>query len=79
MNSWFLYTKKGCPYCDKAKKLLFNVGQYYISKEVTEYNKAKIYSEIDHLTKTYRYFPIIFKNGKFLGGFKELEEDIKLV
>ena len=37
-------------------------------------NRQKIYKDVDVLTKTYRYFPMIFKDSKFIGGFSELKK-----
>ena len=35
-----------------------------------------LYNIIDKKTNNYRYFPIIFKNGKFIGGYTELKNII---
>lgn len=73
-SHWFIITKKVCDYCKKAKMLLNKQNQDYNVFEITEKNKQNIYSVIDKKTNEYRYFPIVFKNGKFIGGYTELEK-----
>ena len=70
--SWLIYTKSGCSYCEKAKKLLDNYNFKYKKIDVNNENKEKIYGSIDSKTNKYRYFPIIFKNDVFIGGYTEL-------
>lgn len=69
-----VYTKEGCGYCKKAKELLDKHGITYKVVDVNNKNKSEIYKEIDGLTDCYRYFPVIFKNGKFIGGCTELQK-----
>lgn len=71
---WTVYTKKGCPYCMNAKQLLIDNKQNIVIIEVNETNKDTIYEAIDDLTGKYRYFPVIFENSKFIGGFAELKK-----
>ena len=70
-NDWFIVTKTGCGYCKKAKALLRE-------KKVTfkTYNATsdKVFEKTDKMTKGYHYFPMIFKKGKFVGGYTELEK-----
>ena len=74
---WFILTINGCGYCDEAKKLLKQHKLPFKTQMITENNKDKIYESIDPLTKKYRYFPVIFYKGKFIGGFKELKQTIE--
>ena len=74
---WFILTINGCGYCDEAKKLLKQHKLPFKTQMSTENNKDKIYESIDPLTKKYRYFPVIFYKGKFIGGFKELKQTIE--
>ena len=76
-SSYVIYSKEGCPFCNNAKSLLKSKKIAFSEIKVTDKNIKKIYSEIDKKTKNYRYFPIIFKNNKFIGGFAELQK-IKL-
>ena len=73
-----LYTKKGCNYCKKAIEHLEKKKQKYKVIEVTDNNRTKIYEKIDSKTDGYRYFPIIFKDNKFIGGYTELISDITI-
>ena len=56
----------------KAKALLRE-------KKVTfkTYNATsdKVFEKTDKMTKGYHYFPMIFKKGKFVGGYTELEKE----
>lgn len=74
---WFIITMDGCSYCDEAKQLLKQHKLRFKTEMITEKNKNKIYESIDSLTKKYRYFPVIFYKGKFIGGFKELKQKIE--
>ena len=74
---WLMYTKNGCSYCEKAKKALSNLNASYKSIEVKEADREKLYAKIDKSTGSYRSFPIIFKEKKFIGGFSELEKLLK--
>lgn len=71
---WFILTRKDCKYCEKAKKLLKSSGYVYTEQEIVDENKNSIYQIIDKYTNSYRYFPVIFYNGTFIGGYSELEK-----
>ena len=73
-SGWYIVTKDGCPYCDKAKSLLSQKGINYKAEVANDSNKVKIYKKVDNITNNYRYFPMIFHNGKFIGGYTELEK-----
>lgn len=68
-----VYTKKGCPYCIKVKDLLENEKvkfvecDPYISK-----NKENFLDFIESQAGgVYRTFPMVFFDGKFIGGYNE--------
>ena len=71
---WYIFTINTCVYCNKAKKLLEDHNKSFISTEINDQNSKDIYNSIDALTDNYRYFPIIFHNGKFIGGYTELNK-----
>jgi len=73
-KGYIIYTKEGCEYCEKTVNFLDSNKEKYIKVKVTPSNMDKIYNSIDRLTNSYRYFPIIFKKNKFIGGFSELEK-----
>ena len=69
---WYVFTMSGCGYCTKANKLLLEHNQHFMTYEVTKYNQKSVYDVIDSLTDKYRYFPVVFNKGKFIGGYQEL-------
>ena len=73
---WFIVSMMGCGYCDSAKALLKKAGMAYGTVQLTEGNRDSIYLSVDSLTGKYRYFPMVFHRGKFLGGYKELNKMI---
>jgi len=70
-----IYTKEGCPYCKNTKDLLKLNKKKFKEIKVTDKNKEIIYKKIDTKTNNYRYFPIIFKKNKFIGGFSDLDKN----
>lgn len=72
---YIIYGLNTCPYCKDSKNLLdINDIKYAYIEIENENQKEKLYKLIDKKTNNYRYFPIIFKNGKFLGGYTELKK-----
>jgi len=74
MNEWIIYTKNGCVYCEYAKNILTEKNFCFKTVEINDLNKNFIYNQIDPHTNNYRYFPIIFYNKKFIGGYTELKD-----
>lgn len=85
-DTYVIFFVDGCPYCDNARKLLRKSGVSYkgydISQidggmkkllEVLNKNRNLLNFDPKHQTK-----PIIFYNGKFVGGFSELSKIIKI-
>jgi len=77
-NGFTIYTKSNCPYCTKAKQLLhteiplpkiINCDHYLQTNREPFLEFIKKLAKKDHKT-----FPIIFKNGIFLGGYTETKE-----
>ena len=73
-QGWTIFSKEGCGYCKKAKKLLTKQQLPFKTVEVTDAVKEAVYSTVDSLTNAYRYFPMVFEDGKFVGGYTELEK-----
>jgi glutaredoxin len=75
-QKWTLYVKPGCSYSEKAKQLVhqYNLTENATCIDITDNNKHEIYKKIDSLTNSYRKFPIIFLNNKFIGGYTEMEK-----
>jgi glutaredoxin len=77
-NNYTIYTISKCKYCDMAKKHIKKMSakcKYICCNKFIEtcrerdnfFNFIKQYTIIP-----YFYFPMIFNNGKFIGGLKEL-------
>tara|TARA_Y100001954_G_scaffold233280_2_gene286283 strand:+ start:881 stop:1159 length:279 start_codon:yes stop_codon:yes gene_type:complete len=69
-NGWFMFTKTKCSYCTKAKALLPEASIV----ECDEFLKDRdaFLSYVDSLTdKKPRTFPMVFYDGRFMGGFTE--------
>ncbi len=65
-----IYGASYCHWCDEAKKYLDEKGKeykYVDIQEVKDYGKT-----IYPLTGNYKYIPVIFVDGKFIGGYTEL-------
>jgi glutaredoxin len=82
-NGFFVYSKTKCSYCDKVKQL-FNSNQYSYTEIICddylldEKIKESFLSFIQLLTnREYRTFPIVFKDGVFIGGFTDTREYIE--
>lgn len=85
-DSYTIYSKSGCLYCTKAKVLLQNerVPPLFVNcdKFLLE-NKEEFFDLMKSLIGyEYKTFPIIFKNGRFIGGYnktKDFYEESKIV
>lgn len=76
VNSWIIYTKSNCIYCQKVKELLekeekitiINCDNLLKSNERKEtfFNSIK-----NNIGCIYRTFPIVFLNNNFIGGYTE--------
>lgn len=67
----FIVTKSYCPHCVNAKELFTKKGKEF---HEIDYNEGKeLVAEIIE-KKAYKSFPMIFLDGKFLGGYDQLKE-----
>ena len=70
-----IYSKPGCPNCTNVKRLLFEKEIFYLDVECGVYlleDKEGFLAFIKVIAnKEYRTFPMVFKDGKFIGGFTE--------
>lgn len=73
-SEFVLYTIQGCGYCSDVRDILEKANRAYTEIKVTSKNQESVYKATDPLTKRYRYFPMIFRNGKFVGGYAELKK-----
>jgi glutaredoxin len=74
-SGFTIYSKSGCPNCTKAKALLKSKNLLFKVIDCDEYiieNKETFLLFIISLTnKEVKTFPIIFYDGKFVGGYNE--------
>ncbi|MBI3013587.1 MAG: thioredoxin-disulfide reductase [Candidatus Tectomicrobia bacterium] len=67
-----IYTKKECPYCQKAKELLREKGQEYTEINVEE--SPERLQEMLARSKGRKTVPEIFIDGELIGGFDDLRD-----
>jgi glutaredoxin len=70
-----IYSKSGCTFCVKVKKLMQEKNLAFDLIDCDEYlleDKDGFLKFIENLTgKEYRTFPMVFCKNKFIGGFTE--------
>ena len=70
-----IYSKTECSYCVKVKNLLMEKQIFFLDIDCGEYLKEDrdgFLSFIEkRVSKKYTTFPMVFKDGVFLGGFRE--------
>jgi glutaredoxin len=76
-KGWFIFSNSDCGYCQDVKDLLTSKNIKYKEQQITKENIFDIYDAIDEYTNKYRYTPIIFHNGKFIGGYIDLKKYLK--
>ena len=80
-KGFFIYSKSGCKYCDIVKKII--TDNYFSFSEINCDNyiindKDKFLNFIEELIgSSYKTFPIVFYDGKFIGGSTHTTEFIK--
>jgi len=78
-----IYSKSGCPNCATAKKLLQENKIESLVIDCDEYLIEERDKFIEFITdickKEVNVFPIVFFDGKFLGGCRETKEYINKV
>jgi glutaredoxin 3 len=67
---WIIYGTDWCSYCNKAKELLDSRKQEYLYINVSNYSNGR--SSLVTITNGYRTVPVIYHNGKFIGGYTDL-------
>ena len=68
-----IYSKPACSSCDQAKQLLEIKKQSYEYKVL---GKDFDLEEFSSHSKTHRTFPLILKDGVYLGGLPDLKKDL---
>ncbi len=83
LNGFTIYSKSGCHNCSKIKKLLTEKHLFFLEVQCDEYlieEKDNFLSFIENkIGKPWTTFPIIFYDGKFIGGYNEAVEHIEKI
>lgn len=70
-----IYSKSGCNYCVKVKKLLDEKKYEFMVIDCDEFileNKEEFLLFIkETIGQEYNFFPMVFDNGVFIGGYNE--------
>lgn len=74
-NIFTIYSKSNCRYCTLLKDLLRENNMPFYEINCDEYlikDKNEFLSFIEKkIGKSYKTFPMVFKNNEFIGGYKE--------
>ena len=69
-----VYTKEGCPYCDKVKKVLkLTESKYVVYNLDQHFDKDSFYGEFGEGST----FPQVVCDGKKIGGCTETDQYLK--
>lgn len=75
-DCWTIYSINPCPYCRKAKELLTAENEKITLINCNDFrknNREEFLKFIHELTQTdHKTFPMIFHEGKFIGGYDKL-------
>lgn len=78
---WIIYGKPNCPYCEKAKNYLDNLGEKYEYKDVSASDLLR--EEMQEMVRDFgwggpaRTVPQIFCGTDYIGGFDSLDKYMK--
>ena len=79
-KNYTIYSKSGCLNCNKVKNLLKEKNLIFFVVDCDEYlieNKNDFLFFIKEKTnKEVKTFPMVFDNGKFIGGYSETQDYI---
>jgi glutaredoxin len=71
-DSWIIYTKEGCGYCENAKQLMTKLNLNF--KIISGENNKDILNIMKSINRQdFKTWPKIFKNNIFIGGYKDLQ------
>ncbi len=75
-TTYTIYTRSKCSFCEKAKMLLKEYKPVIVDCDrylENDLNEFLAYME-KIIGRPYKMFPMIFHNGKFIGGFFETKQ-----
>ena len=74
-SGFTIYSKSGCHNCTKFKKLLKENNLFFLEIQCDDYlieEKERFLSFIENkIGKSWVTFPMVFNDGKFIGGYIE--------
>ena len=75
-KGYTIYTKNNCSYCERVKTLLKNEKVLIIPcDEYLEEDREEFLIFVEVITGiSYKTFPMVFLDGKFIGGFTETKK-----
>ena len=80
LDSYTIYTKSQCSYCDKVKVLLEDKNPKPVIINCDDYlvnDRSGFLSFIKQLAKKHHAtFPIVFEKGVFIGGYEQTKRRI---
>lgn len=72
--SAIVWSKDNCPFCDRAKSLLKVKGIDYEERKIGDgWTKEQLLESVP----TARSVPQIFIDGRYVGGYSELERQLR--
>lgn len=75
VKGFTIYSKSGCPNCTSVKKLIKEKHFFYSEINCDEYileDKEQFLKEIENIAqKSWKTFPMVFYEGKFVGGLTD--------
>ena len=81
-NGFTIYSKSGCHNCSKLKKILTEKHIFFLEIQCDEYlieDRNRFLSFIEKIGRSYTTLPMIFYDGKFIGGYNEAVEHIEKI
>ena len=76
--NYTIYTKPKCSFCDKVKEVLKDVKDpiwidcsSYLTSESSKQLFLQFIKDTAKIPETYKTFPMVFCNGRFVGGYTE--------
>jgi len=75
IKGFTIYSKSGCPNCTSVKKLIkekhFFISEINCDEYILE-DKEQFLKEIENIAeKSWKTFPMVFYEGKFVGGLTD--------
>ncbi len=80
-NTFVIYSKNDCRFCELSKQLLLDEGYNYeivmCDNWLAEDREGFLKKMEDRIGYEYKTFPMVFYQGGFVGGYKELVKKVE--